>query len=297
VTVDDSDWLAQRFEEQRTRLRAMAYRMLGSLAEADDAVQDAWIRLNQADSERIENLGGWLTTVVARVCLNTLGARQTRREDGYGVHLPDPVIVADDESGEPDPEGQALLADSISLALLIVLDALSPAERLAFVLHDLFDLPFDEIAPMLGRTPAATRQLASRARRRVKGAEVREPERDLARQRRVVGAFFAAPRDGDFDALVRLLHPEVVLNADFGAARPPVVIRGVEAVLKMARAPRGATVHPALVNGTAGAVITLNDEPFSVLAFTIVDHVIVEIDGIADPDRIRGIAAAVLGGT
>jgi RNA polymerase sigma-70 factor (ECF subfamily) len=287
----EDELLTRRFEAERPRLLAMAYRMLGSLAEAEDAVQDAWVRLNRADADQIENLGGWLTTVVTRVCLNLLRARRTHREDGFGVRLPDPII-APDTDGDPEPERQAVLADSVSLALLIVLDALTPAERLAFVLHDLFDLPFDEIAPMVDRTPAAARQLASRARRRVRG--VPEPEPDRARQRRVVDAFFAATQDGDFDALLRLLHPDVVLHADLGPARPAAVIRGVAAVTKMARAPKGATVHPALVNGTPGAVITLHGEPFSVMAFTIVDDVIVEIDGIADPERVRRIAASVL---
>jgi RNA polymerase sigma-70 factor (ECF subfamily) len=283
--------LAERFEEHRPRLRAVAYRMLGSLAEADDAVQDAWLRLSQSEAQEIDNLGGWLTTVVARVCLNMLRSRRVRREDAFGVHLPDPVITPD---GDLEPEQEALLADSVGLALLVVLDSLTPAERLTFVLHDMFELPFEEIAPMVGRTPTAARQLASRARRRVKGAEIPTPDPDLARQREVVDAFFAAARAGDFDALVRVLDPGVVLRADFGAGRPPAVIRGVQAVAKLARAPRGAQLHPALVNGTAGAVITLYGRPFSVMAFTVVDGKIVEIDGIADPDRVRRIAASVL---
>jgi ketosteroid isomerase-like protein len=235
--------------------------------------------------------------VVGRVCLNTLRARRNHREDGFGVHLPDPVIIPDGDGGDLGPEQQALLADSVGLALLIVLDSLDPAERLAFVLHDLFDLPFDEIASMLRRSPAAARQLASRARRRVRDAEVPGPDADRARQRRVVDAFFAAARDGDFEALVRLLHPDVVLNADLGPSRPTLVIRGVDEVIKMARAPRGATVHPVLVNGTPGALITLHGEPFSVLAFTVADGLIVEIDGIVDPPRIRHIAASVLKGS
>jgi RNA polymerase sigma-70 factor (ECF subfamily) len=292
--MDEREWLAQRFEQHRPRLRAVAYRMLGSLADADDALQDAWVRLNSTDAEQIENLGGWLTTAVGRVCLNMLRARRTHREDGIGVHLPDPIIIPDGDGGDLDPEQQALLADSVGLALLIVLDSLDPAERLAFVLHDLFDLPFDEIASMLSRSPAAARQLASRARRRVRDAEVPGPDADRARQRRVVDAFFAAARDGDFGALVRLLHPDVVLNADLGHSRPPTVIRGVDAVIKMARAPRGATVHPVLVNGTPGAVITLNGEPFAAMAFTIADGRIVEIDAIADPPRVRHIAGSVL---
>src|SRR6266581_4759076 len=289
--MDESQWLADRFEEHRARLRAVAYRMLGSLTDADDAVQDAWLRLSRSGAGEVENMGGWLTTIVARVCLNMLRSRNLRREESLGVRLPDPVVSPD---AELQPEEEALLADSVGLALLVVLDALAPAERLAFVLHDMFELPFEEIAPMVGRTPTAARQLASRARRRVKGAEIRAADSDPARQREVVDTFFAAARGGDLDALVQVLDPDVVLRADFGAGRPPAVIRGVQAVAKVARAPRGAQLDPALVNGTAGAVITLNGRPFSVMAFTVVDGKIVEIDGIADPDRVRRIAAAVL---
>ena len=213
--MDENDWLAERFEEQRTHLRAVAYRMLGSLTEADDAVQDAWVRVSRAETSEVENLGGWLTTIVARVCLNMLRSRNVRREESLEVHLPDPVISP---VGELGPEEEALLADSVGLALLVVLDALAPAERLAFVLHDMFELPFEEIAPMVGRSPTAARQLASRARRRVRGAEIPDP--DLARQRTVVDAFFLAARSGDFDALVALLHPDVVLRADSGPGRP-----------------------------------------------------------------------------
>ena len=214
--MDEREWLADRFEEQRPRLRAVAYRMLGSLAEADDAVQDSWLRLSQSGRDRaeeIDNLGAWLTTVVARVSLNMLRARKTRREDAFGVHIPDPVIS---HAGGPQPEEEALLADSVGLALLVVLDTLTPAERLAFVLHDTFGLPFEEIAPMVGRSPDAARQLASRARRRVHGAEVPAPDPDLARQREVVDAFFLAARGGDFEALVSVLHPDVVLRSDYG---------------------------------------------------------------------------------
>ena len=289
--MDETEWLAERFEQHRTRLRGVAYRMLGSLTEADDAVQDAWLRLSNSDSEEIDNLGGWLTTVVARECLHVLRSRRHRREDSFGVHLPDPIIVPD---ADLDPEQEAVLADSVGLALLVVLESLAPAERLAFVLHDMFDLPFEEIAPVVGRTPTAARQLASRARRRVKGAEVPTPDADLARQRQVVDAFFAAARDGDFDALVQVLDPNIVLRADLGGAQPPRTFRGVSAVAKLARAPRGARLHPALVNGAVGVVITLDGQPFSVLAFTIVDDKIVEIDGIRDPDRVRRITAAVL---
>src|SRR5919106_2914501 len=223
--MDETEWLAQRFERHRPRLRAVAYRMLGSLAEADDAVQDAWLRLSQSKAEQIDNLGGWLTTVVARECLHMLRSRRHRREDSFGAHLPDPVITPD---GDLDPEQEALLADSVGLALLVVLDSLTPAERLAFVLHDMFELPFDEIAPMVGRTPTAARQLASRARRRVKGAEIPTPDADLGRQRAVVDAFIRAARAGDFDGLVAVLDPDVVLREDFSVKRPLRVFRGAE---------------------------------------------------------------------
>jgi RNA polymerase sigma-70 factor (ECF subfamily) len=265
--------------------------MLGSLAEADDAVQDAWLRLSRSQADRIDNLGGWLTTVVARECLHTLRARRRRREDPLDDRLPDPVITADGELG---PEQEALLADSVGLALLVVLDSLTPAERLAFVLHDMFELPFDEIAPMVGRTPTTARQLASRARRRVKDAEVPTPDRDLARQRKVVDAFFAAARAGDFDALVQVLDPDVVVRGDFGPGRRTAVLRGVTAVAKLARAPRGAELHPVLVNGSVGAVATIDGQPLTVLAFVVVNDKIVEINGIRDPDRVRRLAAAVL---
>jgi RNA polymerase sigma-70 factor (ECF subfamily) len=267
--------------------------MLGSLTEADDAVQDAWLRVSRAGAGEVDNLGGWLTTIVARVCLNMLRARNRRREEPFGVHIPDPVITGEGELG---PEEEALLADSVGLALLVVLDSLSPAERLAFVLHDMFDLPFDEIAPMVGRSPVAARQLASRARRRVKGAEIPAPDPDLTRQREVVDAFFRAARGGDLDGLVALLHPDVVLRSDLGARRPAasVEIRGAAAVARQARGFPGAVVLPALVNGAAGAVITVRGRPFAVMGFTVVDGKIVEIDAIADPERVRRIAAAVL---
>jgi RNA polymerase sigma-70 factor (ECF subfamily) len=294
--MDEQDWLADRFEEHRAHLRAVAYRMLGSLAEADDAVQDTWLRLSRSGASEVENLGGWLTTVVARVCLNILRTRNARREESLGVHLPDPVIKA--------PEEEVLLADSVGLALLVVLDTLAPAERLAFVLHDMFQLPFEEIAPMVGRSPAAARQLASRARRRIKGAAVPVPDADLARQRRVVDAFFQAARGGDFDALVALLDPDVVLRSDAGARRPAdsVVIRGSAAVARQAlgggiggdRVRQTALLKPVLVNGAAGVVITVRGRPFAVMAFTVVAGKILEIDVIADQGRVRRIAAAVL---
>src|ERR687890_942581 len=221
--MDETEWLAERFEQHRPRLRAVAYRMLSSLTEAEDAVQDAWIRLSRSKAEQIDNLGGWLTPVVARECLHMLRSRR-RREVAFEGHLPDPVITPD---GDLDPEQEALLANSVGLALLVVLDSLTPAERLAFVLHDMFELPFEEIAPMVGRSPVAARQLASRARRRVNRAEIRTPDPDPARQREVVDAFFAAARAGDFDGLVQVLDPEVVARADFGPGRPAVVFRGV----------------------------------------------------------------------
>jgi RNA polymerase sigma factor (sigma-70 family) len=293
--MDESKWLADRFEEHRAHLRAVAYRMLGSLSEADDAVQDAWLRLSRSEASEIENLGGWLTTVVARVCLNMLRARNVHREESLELHLPDPIVSPE---GELQPEEEALLADSVGLALQVVLDSLAPAERLAFVLHDMFELPFEEIAPMIGRNPAAARQLASRARRRVKGTKVPEPDPDLARQRAVVDAFFSAARGGDFDALVALLDPNVVLRADFGPWRPAAsrVIHGAAAVARQARlgANPAAQLHPALVNGAAGVVVTVRGRPFVVMAFTVAAGKIVEIDVIGDRDRVRRIAAAVL---
>jgi RNA polymerase sigma factor (sigma-70 family) len=297
--MDENEWLADRFEEHRAHLKAVAYRMLGSLAEADDAVQDAWLRLSRSGPGGVENLGGWLTTIVARVCLNMLRSRNVRHEETYGVHLPDPVISR--VGGQPEEE--ALLADSVGLALLVVLDTLAPAERLAFVLHDMFDLPFEEIAPMVGRSSAAARQLASRARRRVKGADVPAPDPDLARQRDVVDAFLSAARGGDFDALVALLDPNVVLRIDAGTRRPAasMVLNGREAVAKQALSGLQTVlarpvVHlrPALVNGTAGVLIAAGRQQVTVIGFTIVEGKIVEIDAIADPERVRRIAAAVL---
>jgi RNA polymerase sigma factor (sigma-70 family) len=294
--MDDNQWLADRFEEHRARLRAVAYRMLGSLSDADDAVQETWLRLSRAGADEVRNLGGWLTTVVARVCLNMLRSRGRRREQSLGLRLPDPVVSPE---GALQPDEEALLAEGVGLALLVVLDTLSPAERVAFVLHDLFDLPFEEIAPLVGRSEAAARQLASRARRRVRGAEPPVPDPDLARQRAVVDAFFRAARGGDLEGLVAVLHPEVVLRADFGARRPaaPRVVRGAEAVARQAQlaALPGAHLHPALVNGAAGVVVTVNGRPFAVLGFVVAGGRIVEIDALADPGRVPGIAAAVLG--
>lgn len=288
--MDDTEWLAKRFEDRRAHLRGVAYRMLGSLAEADDAVQEAWLRLSRADVGRVDNLGGWLTTVVARVCLDMLRSRNARREEPL-ARLPDPIIGDEDSS---DPEDAALLADSVGLALLVVLDTLTPAERVAFVLHDMFAVPFEEIAPMVGRSPAAARQLASRARRRVQGAEIPAPDADIARQRKVVDAFFAAARAADFDSLVKVLDPDILLRADLAHGRPPAEYRGVADVARLARAPRGAKVHPVLVNGAAGAVVTVAGRPHAVMGFVVADGKIVEIDVIADPERVRRIAATVL---
>jgi RNA polymerase sigma factor (sigma-70 family) len=287
--MSETEWLADRFELERPRLRAVAYRMLGSVAEAEDAVQDAWLRLSRTDSEQIDNLGGWLTTVVARECLHQLRSRRRRREDPLATHLPD-LVVSD---GELDPEQEMLLADSVGLALLVVLEQLTPGERLAFVLHDMFDVPFGEIAGIVGRTPSATRQLASRARRRVHGADVPQPDPDLARQRKVVEAFYAAAYAADFDALIRVLDPEVVLRTDFGSTRPPSVVRGASAVADQARAPRGGRLRPILVNGTIGALISRDGRPYSVMAFTVTNDRIVRIDVIRDTDRVRGVASAV----
>jgi RNA polymerase sigma-70 factor, ECF subfamily len=272
------DELTERFEQQRTRLRAVAYRMLGSMTEADDAVQEAWLRLHRADTDEVDNLDAWLTTVVARVSLNMLRSRNTRRE----VYLPDPVV---DRADGPDPEHEALLADSVGLALLVVLERLAPAERLAFVLHDMFAVPFDEIARIVDRSPDAARQLASRARRRVR-AENTVPDADLGAQREVVDAFVAAAREGDFEALVAILDPDVVLRADFGPGSREV--RGAEAVARQATgySQLGLVMHPVLINGVAGMVSTRDGRPFSVGAVTVRGGRIVEMDILADPERL-----------
>ena len=293
--MDEHDWLAARFEEHRSHLRAVAYRMLGSLPEADDAVQEAWQRLSRAEAGDIENLGGWLTTVVGRVCLNILRSRRTRREEPIDTHVPDPVV-----SGPHglDPEHQTLLADSVGLALLVVLETLTPAERLAFVLHDMFAVPFDDIATIVGRSPAAARQLASRGRRRVQGAAP-VPDADLARQREVVDAFFAAARNGDFDALVAVLDPDVVARADAGVdARASVVVRGAAAVAEraMTYARLSPLVRPALVNGTAGVVVAPAGRVIAVMAFTVSDGRIVEMDTLNDPERLARLDLTVLDG-
>src|SRR5215212_8625371 len=295
--MDERDFLAEQFEEHRPHLLAVAYRMLGSTAEADDAVQEAWLRLSRSDPAEIDNLGGWLTTVVARVCLNALRARGRHGEEPLGPHVPDPVIDAADGSS---PEHEALLADSVGLALLVVLETLPPAERLAFVLHDMFGVPFDEIAPIVDRSPEAARQLASRARRRVRGAAP-QPDPDRARQREVVEAFFAASREGDFEALVAVLDPDVVLHADGGALRPDatVVVRGAETVARRALMFSRMAPHtrPALVNGTPGVVVIPPDgKVFSIMAFTVADGKIVEIDALVDPERLAAVDLSALEG-
>ena len=284
--MNDQDWLASRFEENRPHLRGVAYRMLGSLSEADDAVQEAWIRLSRIDTSDVENLRGWLTTVVGRISLNMLRSRKTRGEASLETHGPDPIVSPEEGL---DPEHEAVLGDSVGLAMLVVLESLTPPERVAFVLHDVFGVPFDEIGPIVGRTPTAARQLASRARRRVQGAPV--PDTDLDGQWAVVDAFLAAAREGDFERLVSVLDPDAVVRADGGAAFPGVVAvtRGAEAVAKQAMSFRrfAATSTRVLVNGIPGGVAWSPDgTPFAVLAMTVRGGRIVRIDVLADPDRL-----------
>jgi len=284
--MHDQEWLADRFEANRSHLRGVAYRMLGSLPEADDAVQEAWIRLSRTDTSDVGNLRAWLTTVVGRVCLNMLRTRRTRRESDLETHLPDPIVSPADGQ---DPEQEALLGDSVGLAMLVVLDALTPSERVAFVLHDVFAVPFDEIAPIVGRTPTATRQLASRARRRVQGAPV--PDVDLDGQWAVVDAFLAASRAGDFERLIAVLDPDVVARSDGGPARPSLisVARGARAVAEQAMVFRrfGETATRVLVNGIPGGIAWSPDgSPFAVLALTVRGGRIAEIDALTDPDRL-----------
>jgi RNA polymerase sigma-70 factor (ECF subfamily) len=293
--MEELDSLAERFEGHTTRLRAIAYRMLGSLTDADDAVQEAWLRLSRSDTSGVENLGAWLTTVVARVCLNLLHSRKLRREESLGARLPDPIVSRKDGI---DPEHQVLLADSVGLALLVVLETLTPGERLAFVLHDMFAVPFDEIAPIAGRSPTAARQLASRARRRVQGA-ARVTDADLARQREVVDAFVAAARAGDLDALLAVLDPDVVLRADRGAAPPGAsrALRGARAVAEGALtfARLAQRVCSVLVNGAAGIVSWLpGGRSLAVMGFTVRHGQIVEIDILADPARLGSLDLTVL---
>jgi RNA polymerase sigma factor (sigma-70 family) len=287
--MDERDWLAERFEEKRSHLRAVAYRMLGSLSDADDAVQESWLRLSRSDTSGIENLGGWLTTVVARVSLDMLRSRRARREEPFGPYVPEPTVG---RAGASDPEHEALMADSVGLALLVVLETLDPAERLAFVLHDMFAVPFDEIAPIVGRSPTAVRQLASRARRRVQGPAA-VPDVDLGRQREVVDAFLAASRRGDFDALVAVLDPDVVLRADGAASR---VIRGAAAVAGQALtfSRRSPFARPALVNGAVGIVVAPRGRLLVVLGLTVARGRIVAIDVVTDPARLHECDLALL---
>ncbi|GAA1574967.1 MULTISPECIES: RNA polymerase sigma factor SigJ [Kribbella] len=286
--MNEHEQLALRFEENRGHLRAVAYRMLGSLAEAEDAVQEAWLRLSRTDVSDVGNLGGWLTTVVSRVCLDMLRSRKSRREDALDTYVPDPVV------SELGPEDEAVQADSIGLALLVVLETLSPAERLAFVLHDLFGVGFDDIATIVDKSPAATRQLASRARRRVQGAPASDG--DIGRQRAIVEAFMAASRGGDFEALLALLDPEVLLRADAGAASaqyagPAVskLVRGAKAVVEQALmfSRMGPYLQVALVNGTPGLITVVNGRLMSVMAVTVTDGLITELDILADVERLE----------
>src|SRR5579884_4164843 len=292
--MTEQEWLAQQFEQQRPHLRAVAYRMLGSLSESEDALQDAWLRVSRADASKVENLRAWLTTIVARVALNMLRARTTRREQPLDVHVPDPIV---DPADSTNPEHEALVADSVGLALLVVLETLTPAERLAFVLHDMFAVPFEEIAAIVERSPEATRQLASRARRRVRGAAP-IPDPDLPAQWQVVEAFLAAAREGDFDALVAVLDPDVVLRADGGGV-PELSrhVRGAAAVAGQAlywTKQVDVVMRRTLVNGAPGVVSVQDGKPFSVGAFTVRDGKIVEIDFLADPERIARLDLNVL---
>jgi RNA polymerase sigma-70 factor (ECF subfamily) len=289
--VNDSQIYAEQFERHRAHLQAVAYRMLGSMAEAEDAVQEAWLRLSRSDTEAVTNLGGWLTAVVGRICIDALRARRRRNEDYVGSWIPEPVVRLD--ADQADPESEVELAESVGLALLVVLEALAPAERLAFVLHDMFGVPFEEIAPIVDRSPAAARQLASRARRRVRGAP--EPDGDLAAQREVVEAFLAASRAGDFEGLVAVLDPEVSFKLDAGKdsplARPPIVGAGKVAREVLARgrpfAPFGS---PAIVNGAVGVVVGSPDRPFAIAGCTITGGRIVELDLIIDPEKLAAIS-------
>ena len=281
--MDEHDWLAERFEAHRSHLRVVAYRMLGSLSEADDAVQESWLNVSRSDTSGVDNLGGWLTTVVARVCLDMLRSRKSRREEPLDPHVSEPIVSRADAA--VDPEHEVVLADSVGLALLVVLETLAPAERVAFVMHDLFAVPFDEIAPIVGRSPAAARQLASRARRRVQGAAT--PDADLTRQRAVVDAFLAASRGGDFGALLALLDPNVVLRADGAVVRTgaSAEVRGATAVAETFSG-RARAAQPALVNGAAGLVWAQGGRPRVVFGFSIVRGKMVEIEMIADPERL-----------
>jgi RNA polymerase sigma-70 factor, ECF subfamily len=290
--MPEPTWQTEQFERHRPHLQAVAYRMLGSMSEAQDAVQEAWLRLNRSDTDALGNMGGWLTTVVGRVCLDMLRARQARREDYEGSWLPEPIVSIEPDG---DPEREAILADSVGLALLVVLENLTPAERLAFVLHDMFEVPFDELAPILGRTPAATRKLASRARRRVRGLAP-APDPDILRQREVVDAFLAASRAGDFEALVAVLDPDVVFRIDSGGtgplARAPITGAPAVAQQLLARGSRFAPhARPAIVNGTAGLIVAPGRRLRAVVSFTIVAGRIAAIDLITDAEKLPDMAA------
>lgn len=282
--MSEMNWLSERFEEHRSHLRSVAYRMLGSAAEADDAVQEAWIRVSRADASDVENVGGWLTTVVSRVCLNMLRSRTSRREDPIDAHVPDPIVSLDDGS---QPEDETLMADSVGLALLVVLETLPPAERMAFVLRDMFGVSFEEIATIVDRSPAAARQLASRGRRRVRGAAP-GPDQDLGARRRVVDAFFAAARSGDFDALIAVLDPNIVLRADFGPSAASAVVRGADAVAGRAVmfADPARQLTPAVVNGGPGVLVTVDGRVVTVMAFTVIRGKVVAIEALGDRDRL-----------
>jgi RNA polymerase sigma-70 factor (ECF subfamily) len=293
--MNEMNWLSERFEEHRSHLRSVAYRMLGSLAEADDAVQQAWIRVSRADTSDVENIGGWLTTVVSRVCLNMLRSRTSRREDPIEAYVPDPIVSLDDRS---QPEEETVMADSVGLALLVVLETLPPAERMAFVLHDMFGVSFEEIATIVDRSPAAARQLASRGRRRVRGAAP-AADQDLAARRRVVDAFFAAARSGDFAALIAVLDPNIVLRADFGPSAASAVVRGAEAVagraLMFADPTRQLT--PAVVNSGPGVMITVDGRVVTVMAFTVIRGKVTAIEALGDRDRLARLELEALLGT
>jgi RNA polymerase sigma factor (sigma-70 family) len=290
--VGGDEFLAERFEEQRGHLRAVAYRMLGSVSEADDAVQEGWLRASKADYSEVENLAGWLTTIVSRICLNMLTSRKARREDSMDFHVPDPIISSDEAT---DPEREGVLADEVGLAMLIVLDALPPAERLAFVLHDMFSVPFDDIAPIVERAPAATRQLASRARKRVQAAAP-VVETDKARHREVVEAFRVAARLGDFDALLAVLDPDIVLRLDYGAGGASKLVRGAGFVARQAVtfSQYAQFTRTVLVNGMLGVLTAPGGKPFSVMAFVVRDGRIVEIAILADPERLGRLDISVL---
>jgi RNA polymerase sigma-70 factor, ECF subfamily len=290
--MDERDWLAERFQEHRPRLRAVAYRMLGSTGEADDAVQEAWIRLSRSDADAIENLEAWLVTTVGRVALNMLRSRRTRREESLEARLPDPIV---DSLDGVDPEHEALIADSVGLALLVVLETLTPAERLAYVLHDMFAIPFDEIGAIVGRSPEATRQLASRGRRRIRGVDPL-PDADPAAQQQVVDAYLAAAREGDFDGLVAVLDPDVVVHYDLGGGAVSEA-RGAETVARRARAAMSLDLvaWPALVNGAAGWVSTRDGQPFSVAALTVQNGRITTMTIIADPERLARLDLSMFG--